>query len=145
MRFLVVISVFWGDFAFFGVFSRYAAIISRAARKKIGFSPPRGREQNVKFPLWFVAASLRHVRRLESARSTPQKTPPGAIGAHAKRAVSRARSAANYCCYRLRHRDRNNNRAKLVQAKWVKPKWVKAKWVKPKWVKPKWVKPKWVR
>ena len=31
-----------GDFAFWGVFSRYAAIISRAARKTIWFPPPRG-------------------------------------------------------------------------------------------------------
>ena len=35
--FLVVILRFLGDFAFWGVFSRYATIISRAARKKIAF------------------------------------------------------------------------------------------------------------
>ena len=37
LRFLVVISHFWGDFAFWGVLSRYAAIISRAARNFVGF------------------------------------------------------------------------------------------------------------
>ena len=49
--------------------------------------------ESARRPKCQVAASLRHVRRLESAR-TPQKTPPSAFGAHAKRAVSRARSAA---------------------------------------------------
>ena len=39
LRFRVVILDFFGDFAFWGVFSRYAAIISRAARKKLVFSP----------------------------------------------------------------------------------------------------------
>ena len=51
LRFLVVVSHFGGDFAFWGVFSRYAAIISRCARFLGGFPPPQGRAQNVKFPL----------------------------------------------------------------------------------------------
>ena len=43
LRFLVVIAHFFKvDFAFWGVFSRYAAIISRAARFFWGAFPPRG-------------------------------------------------------------------------------------------------------
>ena len=49
--------------------------------------------ESTRCPKCHVIASLRHVRRLESAR-TPKKTLPSAFGAHEKRAVSRARSAA---------------------------------------------------
>ena len=42
--------------------------------------------ESARRPTCHVTASLRHVRRLESAR-TPKKTPPSALGAHAKRAV----------------------------------------------------------
>ena len=51
--FLVVISHFGG------VISRYATIISRAARFIIFiFFLPRGREQNAKFPLWALQVSF---------------------------------------------------------------------------------------
>ena len=43
-------------------------------------------------PKCHVTASLRHVRRLESAR-TPKKAPPSARGADSKRVVFNARSA----------------------------------------------------
>ena len=49
-RFLWCFCAFFGDVAFWGVFSRYATIISRAARKFFFFFP-RGREQNLKFQL----------------------------------------------------------------------------------------------
>ena len=52
LRFLVVISHFFVISRFLGVLSRYAAIISRSAIDFGGFFSPRGREQNVEFPLW---------------------------------------------------------------------------------------------
>ena len=48
--------------------------------------------ESARRPKCHVTASLRHVRRLESAR-TPKKAPPSARGAHAKRVVFNARSA----------------------------------------------------
>ena len=48
--------------------------------------------ESARRPKCHVTASLRHVRRLESAR-TPKKAPPSARGATAKRVVSNARSA----------------------------------------------------
>ena len=48
--------------------------------------------ESARRPKCHVTASLRHVRRLESAR-TPKKAPPSARGAIAKRVVSNARSA----------------------------------------------------
>ena len=48
--------------------------------------------ESARRPKCHVTASLRHVRRLESAR-TPKKAPPSARGAIAKRVVFNARSA----------------------------------------------------
>ena len=42
LRFLVVISYFFCHFAFWGVFSRYTAIISRAARNVFWLFSPAG-------------------------------------------------------------------------------------------------------
>ena len=47
--------------------------------------------ESARHPACNVIAGLRHVRRLEPAR-TPKKTPPSAQTAHAKRAVSRERT-----------------------------------------------------
>ena len=54
-----VIALFGGDFAFLGVISRFFGCfratrpLFRAQRDFFGaFFSPRGREQNVKFPLW---------------------------------------------------------------------------------------------
>ena len=48
--------------------------------------------ESARRPKCHVTASLRHVRRLESAR-TPKKAPPSARGADSKRVVFNARSA----------------------------------------------------
>ena len=98
----------------FGIFSSFFLVRPVSAKTATTFWPPPPRRraraatkslvkppsaivlevfESARRPKSHVAASLRHVRRLESAR-TPQKTPPSAFGAHAKRAVSRARSAA---------------------------------------------------
>ena len=69
----------------------FAIFLARISGIFVNNPPPKPLRSSL--PTCHVTASLRHVRRLESAR-TPKKTPPSAQTAHAKRAVSRARSAA---------------------------------------------------
>ena len=86
---------FFGLFCLFGPFRQKRRFFGRAATKP-PVRPPSAMVlevfESARRPKRHVTAGLRHVRRLESAR-TPKKAPPSARGAISKRVVFNARSA----------------------------------------------------
>ena len=89
-----ILGVFW-PFCLFGTFLQKRRLFGSAATRTL-VCPPSAMVlevfESARRPKCHAIASLRHVRRLESAR-TPKKAPPSARGAISKRVVCNARSA----------------------------------------------------
>ena len=87
---------FWGLFCLFGPFRQKRRLFGSAATKTLVWPPSAmvlGVFESARRPKCNVIAGLRHVRRLESARTPQKEAPPSARGAISKRLVFNARSA----------------------------------------------------